>query len=168
MQGGTDRSWAKPFNPNPGPGQPHGSHRGHMSACNITNPRPGMHYAYAHRGEMYRGFTRQMILQGYKPVERSSGGPSTGSDLPPEFGSPQDNLVSVGNLVLMEIPLERYRTLEAEANAYRERVINGPTDRFLEQNATFQDQMPGGHRIQPLFAEREHGRNGYERKPLGE
>lgn len=162
MQGGMKREWAKPYNPNAGPGQPIGSHRGHMSALNIRNPRPGMHYAYAHRGDLYRGLTNEMRWKGFQPVARSSG-VSIGADLPPEFGAPTDSLVTAGNLVLMEIPIERYRANQRDENARRAAAINGPTDRLMDKNDQFRAQQgPSGGRINPFYMSPEHGRNGYD------
>ena len=167
MQGGSNREWAKPFTPKAQPGQAVGTHRGHMSFLNVVNPEPGFHYAYMHTGDAHRAGTQQMVNQGYRPVKRD-GQVSIGADLPSEFGSPQDSLVGAGNLKLMQIPIEKYRELQREEDAYRERSINGPTDRLLGGNEAARSAMPGGHKLDPFYTHGDHGRNGYQSKKPGE
>lgn len=166
MQGGADRSWSKPFNPEPSAGEPYGTHRGHMQALNIRNRRPGFHYAYAHRSPQYQGLTYQMVMQGFQPVQASASGPALGAaSVPGMFGSPQDSVVGFGNLMLMEIPIERYRQLLAEKATYREQATASPTRAFLDRSAEFEAAYgPSAAGTKPLYAMPQHGATGYETK----
>lgn len=165
MQGGEDRSWSKPFNPNPSAHEPYGTHKGHMSALNIRNRKPGFHYAYAHRGPNYQGLTHQMWMQGFRPVQAGDNSPSCGTHVPGMFGSPQDTTVGFGNLMLMEIPLEEYRRLLDTKAAYRAAAMDSPTRAFLDRSSEFEAAYgPSTARTKPLYAMPQHGSNGYETK----
>lgn len=164
MQGGSDNSWSRPFNPNPTSGEAFGTHRGHMKALNVRGLRPGFHVAYAHRDPKYAGFTQSMLMQGYRPVQPESG-TRCGADLPAGFGSPQDSTVGFNKLMLMEIPIEQYKQIQAEKAAFRAQASDGPTRAFLDRNGEFQAAYgPSGARLNAVYADPRHGRNGYEIK----
>jgi len=169
MQGGSNKAWSRPFNPHPGAHESHGSHRGNYESLNLRTPRPGFHYAFTHRGEQYRALTQSMLMQGFKPSRREPGGVALGADLVPEFGSPQDSLVGMGNLVLMEIPLEQYRENKLREAEYQKRALEGPTAAFLSKKEEIRRQMgPSAGRIEPLYATPEHGTTGYTQKRMGD
>ncbi len=166
MQGGNDAADWKPICLDPKAGEPYGTHRGHMKALNVRGLRPGYHVAYAHRGAQYAGFTQSMLLQGYRPVTAESG-TKCGAQLPDGFGAPQDSSVGFGNLMLMEIPLERYAELKQEQARQRAAASDTPTRAFLDRASEFQAAYgPGSSRLNPVFALPQHGRNGYETKEM--
>jgi hypothetical protein len=168
MQGGSDaKDWA-PIRLNPNdPTRPYGTHKGHMKGLNVQGLRPGYHVAYASRLPQMAGFTQSMILQGYRPVQAESG---TRCGLAPgQYGAPQDSTVGLGNLMLMEIPIEQYRELKVEQERRRLAATDAPTAGYLGRNEEFaaaQGPKSRGRRV--AYAMPEHGRNGYEVKEFGE
>jgi len=166
MQAGRDHEWAKPYNPNPDPHEPHGSHIGPYSCLNIRNPRPGYHAAYAHRDDP--GGFHNMQMMGFRPVT-AEGGTRLASEVPMQFGAPQDDLIGMGKLVLMEIPLDQYAEVLAREAAQRELALKGPTQSFLDKGAGFNREYgrkPA--RVGAVYALPEHGENGYRTSDHGE
>jgi hypothetical protein len=67
--------------------------------------------------------------------------------------------------MLMEIPIERYKELQAEKSRYRDDATNGPTRAFLDRNGEFQAAYgPSASRLSAVYALPQHGKNGYETK----
>lgn len=164
MQGGNDAADWKPIQLDPNdPSRPYGTHKGHMKGLNVQGIKPGYHVAYAHRGVQYAGFTQQMILQGYRPVQAESG--TRCGIAPGTYGAPQDSTVGFGNMMLMEIPVGKYRELKKEQEARRAAAADAPTAGFLGRNEEFAHaQGPAARGRKVAFAMPDHGRNGFETK----
>jgi len=160
MQAGIDREWARPYNPHPDPHEPHGSHIGPYACLNIRNPTPGFHTAYAHRDDP-GGFTN-MQMMGFRPVTLDDPhGPRLAADLPMQFGAPQDNLVGMGKLVLMQIPLDRYAEIREEEDRIRAEKNRGPTAAYLDRGAGFEREQGRRPRTGAVYALPDHGETGY-------
>lgn len=161
MQSGRDYSWSKPFNPNPAPDEEYGSHVGPYAALNIRNREPGYHYAYAHRDDP--GSYRSMQMMGFRPVQvGESDAVSNDFGLGAPQGSSPDTLASVGKLVQMKIPLDRYAKLLSDAEAAQRASREGPTQEFLEKGRELErsyNRRPAN--VGAAFAYPEHGRTGY-------
>jgi hypothetical protein len=129
-----------------------GNHRGPAAGLNVHNPQAGMHYYHVRHpnadrsAAMYRTFYNQ----GWRPV-----GPND-----PEYTSEEQDLdlsklgIEDMNLhkdtLLMRIPEEQYRKLEAYNQANRDAQIEGPTHEFLSKSREFENSY-GATADGPMF-----------------
>ncbi len=161
MQAGRDRSWSKPYNPHEDSDSPEGSgtHVGPWACLNVRNRQPGFRYAFGHRADA--GGITTMRQMGFDFV-REGDPEMLGADLPTGLGGSSDGLTGMGRLVLMKIPLERYRQRQLETARAQAASREGPTQQFLSRNAEF-TRAQGGRspKSGAAFAYPEHGATGY-------
>lgn len=138
MQPGAPLKWCKPTNPHKS--ESLGNHKGDFEALNIKNPQPGMHYFWAKKtASSVRRFMRYgfEVVQAEDPEE-------FGARLPEKVGALLDGATAYSDVVLMRIPLERYRQFRNQRKQLVEAKREASTQAYLAAGKEREREL--GHR----------------------
>lgn len=106
-----------------------GNHKAHFMAMNICNPKPGYHYYYQTTGRGGGNILRYQQL-GYEMV-KSTDQERWGAELPPEIAREVDTVKAFGDVVLMRIPVEKYREIRKRKARDARIAREGAEDSYL-------------------------------------
>jgi hypothetical protein len=126
MQPGAPLEWCEPVDPG---SDVLGDHRGNTEALNIRNARPGFHYYY---GLNNPNQALRLLEQGFELVGADDP-EQFGAQFPEAVGTPLDGLRAFNDVVLMRIPLDKYRLLRAERAENARAAREAPTQAFLSR-----------------------------------
>lgn len=158
------RAFSRPFQPVPRLGEAHGNYREQYECLNVRNPNRGMRLVWANVRD--EGMAYKLAVQGYVPVRRSDG-VEAGGQLPAPFAAPQGDYVGFGGLMLMQIPLDKFREIQARKQERAHAGLDLPTQTLLfgseaEIRGSYGKNPPKGGEGKAFFALPDHGRNGFE------
>ena len=157
-EGGINREWLRPMPEEryiEGVGREMGSHQGGSQALNIRNPKPGMHYYYWRRD---KSSVQRAVNDGWRPVKVTDG-VSPGADISTIDGEhiPElDGIMAFKDVILMEIPQEKYRAITERKAQAAKYLREGTADTFIAKGQNIAARV-GATRDDLYYASKHHG-----------
>ncbi len=154
IQGGGDLEFIKPILPDDD--APLGDHRKNFSALNVRNPRRGYHYYYCAANS---SSVLNFMNQGWEVVQADDQ-EQFGAELPSDIGLPLDGVRAFHDVLLVRIPLEKYREYKVERSERRRASLEANYLAFKQTERERMDQLQPHQRPQgkSLFYHRDgHG-----------
>lgn len=151
--------WADPHEPDD---HVVGHFRGDLESLNIANAQPGFHYYYARNNP---NDIVRFLNQGWTPV---------GPDDAESYGAKRIKSWNIQHslgterafqdVILMKIPLEKYRAMQKENESYKKTLLDGVVHNFRERGDSRSRELhrpPQGRSL--YYASPEHGQTTEER-----